>query len=151
MNILIVEDDQNKLVQLRSLITRLKPGASIECRSSYRSGLACLKDGVKFDLVLLDMSMPTYDRSPTESGGRPRPFAGKEILRKLERYGVKVPVVVVTQFSQFGEPPNSISLETLKKQLSSEGYSNYKKTVFYSAGGTTWEQELQQIITSQDQ
>jgi len=146
MKILIVEDDQNKLAQLTLFIKRHHKDAKIESRYSYRSGLARLLESDVFDLVLLDMSMPTYDKSPSESGGRHRPFGGKDILRQLDRHQVSVPVVIVTQFTQFGEGPSAVSLNALKQQLANEGYLNYRRTIFYSAEGTTWEQELAQLI-----
>lgn len=143
MNILIVEDDQNKLAQLTSFISNRQHTASIESRCSYNSALARLLKPPSFDLILLDMSMPTFDKTLAESGGRHRPYGGKDILRKLQRNGVKTPVVVVTQFTHFGEGKTCISLDVLKQQLAEEGFDNYRETIFYSAEGTTWESELE--------
>lgn len=146
MKILIVEDDQNKLSQLTTFISHHHRTASIESRCSYNSALARLLEPPPFDLILLDMSMPTFDKTLAESGGRHRPFGGKDILRKLQRNGVKTPVVVVTQFTHFGEGKTCISLDVLKQQLADEGFENYQETIFYSAEGTTWESELKQWL-----
>ncbi|MBB5034486.1 response regulator [Prosthecobacter vanneervenii] len=147
MKILIVEDDQNKLAQLRSFILQHTPSIFIESCCSYRSALARLLEEEPFDLILLDMSMPTFDKSPSESGGRNRPFGGKDILRKLKHKGVKTPVVVVTQFTHFGEGKSCISLDVLKQQLAEEGFENYQTTIFYNAQGTTWEVELKHWLS----
>ncbi|MES2658026.1 MAG: response regulator [Verrucomicrobiota bacterium] len=148
MKILLVEDDNNKLKQLGDFIAREKPEATIEIRKSYQSGLSAVLDGSS-DLVLLDMSMPTYDQSPTEGGGRKRHFAGREILRKMNRKCVISPVVIITQFTRFGED-GAISLEEVTEELDALGYENYLGTVFYSAEAANWQETLRHILNRFD-
>lgn len=85
MKILIIEDDKNKLKQVTSFLRKIYINTEIIERYSYNSGIRELLTGSRFDLLLLDMSMPTFDITSVESGGRPKPFAGKEILRKLKK------------------------------------------------------------------
>jgi CheY-like chemotaxis protein len=145
MNILIIEDDQNKLKQLHSFIERERNDAQVEVRRSYQSGLAAIIEG-GHDLVILDVSMTTYDQSPTESGGRKRPFAGREILRHMSRRNIETPVVVVTQFPRFGEGDESMSLKELMAQLEQSAFSNYLGTIYYSAEEANWESKMREIL-----
>ena len=145
MNILIADDDQNKLSQLQSFIERLRPNWHIKVAHSYQSTLQALSDDL-FDLLLLDMSMPTYDRTPGENGGRQRPFAGREILHKMGRSAPSTPAVVVTQFTVFGEPPNLVSLSKLRSELEVMYPGNYLGTVYYSAESAGWESALASYI-----
>ena len=39
-----------------------------------------------YDILLLDISMPNYDISSEDSGGDWMPFAGKKILKEIDRY-----------------------------------------------------------------
>jgi DNA-binding response OmpR family regulator len=145
MKIILVEDDQNKLKQLQDFINRSVLHANISVRKSYQSGLSEILNS-SADLVLLDMSMPTYDQTPTEPGGRNRAFAGKEILRKMNKRGKRFPVIIVTQFTRFGDGDQAISLEELKNDLEQLGYENYLGTIYYSAEASNWESELFTVL-----
>ena len=145
MKIVLVEDDQNKLKQLQDFIARSAGGAEIVVRRSYQSGLSEILEN-SADLVILDMSMPTYDQTPTEPGGRKRPFAGREILRKMNKHGKRFPVVIITQFTRFGDGDQAISLEELTADLEGLGYENYLGTVYYSAEAANWEAKLFAIL-----
>jgi len=48
------------------------------------------------DLVLLDMSMPTFDMTDKDKGGRHRGFGGRDILEDIARRGASTKVVIVT-------------------------------------------------------
>lgn len=146
MRILIVEDDQNKLRQLASFIRNKWPGFVIDESRSYQSGLEKILSG-GHDLVLLDMSMPTYDRSPHETGGRPRKFAGKEILRKMQRKALRTPVLIVTQFESFSDGGNLVSLQELRQQLRTGFLDNYIDTVYYNSAHDNWQFELERHIS----
>jgi DNA-binding response OmpR family regulator len=149
MRIIIVEDDQNKLKQLESLIRKHRPSTAIIVCRSYQSGLSTIISDAA-DLILLDMSMPTYDQSPNEAGGRKRPFAGKEILRQMARRRISSPVLVITQFTRFGDGDDAISLEELVRDLESEQYGNYLGTISYSAEVANWEAELLAVLNGEE-
>ncbi|WP_083892170.1 response regulator [Corallococcus coralloides] len=141
MKILIIEDDLNKLQRISELIRERAPDAQVTERKSYQSGL---KEALKEhpDLIVLDMSMPTYDISPTEKGGRTRPYAGREILSELKRKHVSSRVVVVTQFESFGEGVDAMTLSQLKAQLRADHAKNYLTTVYYHPSETGWRDNL---------
>lgn len=144
MKVLIVEDDQNKLKQLVNYIYQDWPDAKVTEKRSYQTGLRELINE-KYDLLLLDMTMPTFEVSFRESGGRPRAFAGKEILSHMEWKKIDVPVIIVTQFESFGEGKNTTSLNELRTQLEGS-YRQYKGTVYYSAASDKWKQQLGLLI-----
>lgn len=145
MKLLIVEDDQNKLQQLVEFISDYISNPSITTRYSYQSGLKEILEN-KYDLIILDMSMPTFDITPNETGGRPRVYAGKEILRQMERKKVVMPVIIVTQFETFGDLSNRVSLCELCKELQELHPSNYVGTVYYNAAHDNWKNDLKKLL-----
>lgn len=145
MKILIIEDDQNKQEQLASFVSAVFGAQEIGRARSYRNGLASVLDG-HWDLVLLDMQLPTYDKSPRESGGRQRPFAGEQILRKMALSAVTTPAIIVTQFEKFGDLGDAISLPQLVQRLERADYPNYKGTVYYHAKISDWKANLKNLI-----
>lgn len=145
MRILIIEDDQNKIKILTEFLASLIPKSQIIVKFSYQSGLKEIIIG-GYNIILLDMSMPTFDITPQEPGGTPRPFAGKEILRQMERRKIEIPVIVVTQFEKFGEGSSTIILSELKNELSKFNKDIYVGTVYYNPGLNNWKEELTTML-----
>ena len=145
MKILIIEDDPNKAGQLMKFLEDKLSSINIKLKKSYKSGLKeLLRDD--YDLILLDMSMPTFDITIEESGGKPLPFAGKEILRQMKRRNVTIPAIIVTQFESFGEAEKKITLDKLKNELSQEFSRIYIGTIYYNPAGSDWQNLLLNLI-----
>jgi CheY-like chemotaxis protein len=146
MNILIVEDDEDKRQQLASFIKSILYSDVVEAKS-YNSGLRALIAN-KFDLILLDMAMPTFDKIPPEKGGREQPFAGRELLQQMSRRGIETKVIVVTQFDIFGRGDDMVTLEQLNTDLKSYFAKTYLGIVHYSVRYTGWQDLLQGFVKS---
>jgi hypothetical protein len=93
------------------------------------------------------MTLPTYDVSASEKGGRIRPFGGREILNELVRRGIRTRAIVVTQFESFGEGRDALSLDQLRDQLATEYGGTYVATVFYHPAELVWKDQLETSIT----
>lgn len=141
MKILIVEDDQNKIKAIENYLKELIMDSKITLKKSYQSGLKEILSN-QYDLIILDMTMPTFDRSPTESGGKVLKYAGMEILRKMIRKKVYTFCIVVTQFDTFG----SKTLKELEKELEEKFKKNYCGTVSYNSISAIWKENLKDKI-----
>jgi CheY-like chemotaxis protein len=145
MKVLVVDDDPNKVKQLRDCVSDLLPRAEVVTCRSYQSGLkAALFE--KPDIIVLDMTMPNYDVGGKESGGRERRYAGQQILRQLKRKMAVTRSVVVTQFEQFGEGEQLVTLEELSRNLAYEFGESFLGTIFYQAGDTHWRDEMKHLL-----
>ncbi len=145
MKALIVEDDENKRIQLESFIRKAFPQSLISIAKSLQSGLRLILRE-RYDCVILDMTMPTYDISVEEDGRRPQAYAGREILRQLDRREIVLPVIVVTQFDRFGEGKESLTLSELDAQLRTQHPNTYVGSVYYNPALEGWKQELSKAI-----
>lgn len=146
MRILLIEDDQNKCEQIARFVGAELPDAELVIRHSFQSGL---KEAILCtpNLVLLDMTMPSYEVGPREPGGRERRYAGREILRQLSRRGIRVQVVVITQYEQFEEDGDTVRLPELVAELKAEYPEIFIDAVFYQAANTTWVGQLRALLT----
>ncbi|MBN8625958.1 MAG: response regulator [Planctomycetes bacterium] len=145
MKILIVEDDDRKRDQVREVALDALPGASIEVARSFSSGRrAILLDGP--DLVLLDMTMPTFDTTESDRGGRQRGFGGRDILEEIVRLGASTKVIIVTQYDVFGEGDDKKTLNELQSELEKAFPRLYVGTVYYHAVYTNWQRELNVLM-----
>lgn len=145
MNLLLVEDDEIKRAQLVSFITETVPNIKIDIAKSYQTGIKAIISH-SYRLIILDMTMPTFDIGIDEYGGRPQAYAGREILQQMDRREIKSPVIVVTQFDRFGEGNNKLALAELNEELLKAHPINYKGAIYYSTTVDSWKNQLRQVI-----
>jgi CheY-like chemotaxis protein len=145
MRILLVEDDEIKRNQIINYLYQSEESIQIETAKSVQSGLKHIVSG-EFDLIILDMTLPTFDISADEDGGRPRAYGGRELLAQMKRRIIETPVLVVTQFDRFGKEPELLTLEELDKQLKGS-FENYIGSVYYSSAFDNWKTILTESIT----
>lgn len=147
MECLLIEDDKYKSLEIEKTLKDVYPSLQITVKDSYSSGV---KESLlsKYDFILLDMSMPTFDISVKEKGGRPRNFAGKEIMIQMHRRRISTPVIVITQFENFGEGVERTTLRHLEEQLNALNPDIFKGIVFYSIIEKNWQIELVTMINA---
>lgn len=145
MKMLIIEDDVNKIKQLREFVENNYKQIDISEAMSYQSGMESVLE-LQHDIILLDMSLPTYDVTKHEKGGRPRSFGGRDILREIKRRKILSKAIIVTQFEDFKDEKESKDLKTLKYQLSREFCENYIGAVFYQPSAIEWQSELKSLL-----
>lgn len=150
MKMLIIEDDEDKLKILEEFINVEFPGYAIDTAKSYNSGLkAVIKGKGLYDFLLLDMSMPNYDITPTEpSGGNPESFAGSELLAQMKLRGIRTPTIVVTMFDAFGDNSSKVSLEQLVDKLASQFRPTFRGSVYYNPAEDGWRASLKNLINN---
>lgn len=145
LHILIVEDDDNKLENISSLIKEVYPKASISIAKSVKTAINLL-DSDNYDLIFADMSLPTYEIKPHEPGGTPRPFGGIEIFDYLEMKGEFVPIIVVTSYPKLTEGKKSLNYKDLEKQLKLDYLDNFIGLVYFDTSITNWEKNVRDIL-----
>lgn len=145
MKLLLIEDDPNKAKNIEDFLNENFLGIEIWISRSYQSGIKSLIEE-KFDLVLLDMQLPTFDIKSGEDGHKFRRMAGFDILREIKRKNKITKVIIVTQFETFGEGDTYLDLNGLKKELKKYFPESYVDTVFYDAKFLSWRDNLKNII-----
>lgn len=148
MKILIVEDDENKRIQLTQFLSSFAPQEEVQVQRSLQSGVRKIRRET-FDLIILDMTLPQYDLSPDEPSDDTHIFGGQDFLAQMERFDVGTPVVVFTQFEVFGKPPNELNLADLDLKLKAEYPNIYKGVVYYHSSINSWKQQLKDKLKEQ--
>jgi CheY-like chemotaxis protein len=143
MKILIIEDN---LLKREKVVKYLQDEhhATITEAASYNSGLTAAYDS-NFDFMVLDMSMPTFDRSEATQGGRFRTLAGKDIATKLKRDGKLAPFIVLTGYKDFSVDSQNLSIEQIHDLLSTLG-EPYKGCVLFNSAEVQWQEKINEII-----
>lgn len=148
MIVLLIEDDERKLSNIESFFGILEDITIVKC-GSVNSAVSLLRSS-KYDLIVTDMSLPTFEIGPREKGGRPQGFGGREVMRQMKRIGIDTPVIVITQYATFDGPNEYMELEDLQNQLQKEHSGNYCGLVYYNSAFDKWKDELYELLSNID-
>ncbi len=150
MYILVVEDEAPKREHLQAFVEDEMPKAECDSARSVRSAVASIRRRTP-DLILLDMSLPTFDVTASESGGRPQGFGGREVLRYMDRFGICAKTIIVTAYEAFfSEDRRELALTDLADALAAEHPSNYAGLVYYNSVFGEWRDRLRRLIKDGD-
>ena len=147
LKIALVDDDENKLKSISSHMLSRGDDIKLFVARSYKSARNLLSDG-GYDLLLLDMSLPTFDKGLGDLGGRWRKFGGRDLLFGLKTQSKNLPTLVVTQFDTFGEGHEILTLSELDNQLKELFSELYLGAVYYSANENNWKRHIDGEIDS---
>lgn len=145
MKVLVIEDNPNKLKQIKSFLNEYYDQPQIEETYSFNGGKAKLYEE-EWNLIILDMSLPTYDITHTEYGGDKKPVAGKNLMKRMLNRKIFTPVIIITQFETFDD--DRISLDSLNQEFNEKFSSIWKGTIFY--GNDDWNIELKKLLDELD-
>ena len=135
----------NKFRRVRDFLRTITSDAIVLEARSYQAAIRLAVEE-RPDAIILDMSMPTYDISVSDKGGRMKAYAGRDILRQMKRRGLQSKVIVLTQFESFGEREDVLTLPQLRDALAAEFSGNYIGTVFYNPSESGWMSALSQAL-----
>lgn len=141
MKVLVIEDNPNKLKQIKDFLNEYYIQPQIEESHSFNGGKNKIYED-NWDLILLDMSLPTYDITHTEYGGDKKPVAGKNLMKRMLNRKIFTPVIIITQFETFDD--DRISLDSLNQEFNEKFSSIWKGTIFY--GNDDWNIELKKLL-----
>jgi CheY-like chemotaxis protein len=145
-NLLFIEDNPHKRSRVVEFLGGLPHRIAITEAHSFSSGCQKFETG-DFNLILADVSLPTFDKTLTDSGGRFRAFAGLEIARKLARNRVASRVAFITQYRSFSEKGTSYSFDELADALRKVSGDRFLGMVFYDGSQSAWKDQLGGIIS----
>lgn len=144
MRILIVEDDAFKASKIVKAVEEHSAVHSLRLAKSVNSGLEEIASELP-ELLLLDMSLTTFDLGPEEGGGRPRNFGGVEIFDELTRQELACPVVVITQLESFIKDGRTMRVTELKQFLKKEYPDTFLTLIYYDVEGR-WKSRLTSML-----
>lgn len=144
--ILIVEDNQKKLEKIKEFLLQEYPLYKFDEKLSYNSASRqIILHHTEYDLILLDMSMQTYDISSNEAGGDAEPLAGKNILKQMYLREIPTRVIVVTMYENFVDGTKIKKLDEELRNLYPENYCGY---IFFTHDNRDWTIDLRNAINN---
>ncbi|WP_157974643.1 hypothetical protein [Lewinella sp. IMCC34183] len=145
MKILLIEDDQKKSHDIVEYLCLTIAEIDVVVKESYQSGIRELI-AHNYDLLLLDMSIPTWDKSINEPGGNFEKFGGIKILKECARRSCLVNTLLITMFSDFGDGDSSINLAAIDTSLKESYPDYYQGVIYYSSRDENWKLNLDKFF-----
>lgn len=141
MKIILIEDDEFKAKQIISFLD--SKGYEVVLRKAFNTGMKTITTE-RFDLALLDMTIPSFEISPEHPSSRTRKYGGKDILSEIERCEIDLPSIIVTQYKVFDD--GEVSLEKIDMELTQEFNQIYCGIVYYNSSTMDWQDILIALI-----
>lgn len=138
---LIVEDDPFKEAALREVLEQLDSRFRFETSVSVQTALLSIR-AKKFDLVLLDMALPSHDRSRGKGSPTSMPSGGLEILLTLNRLKRLDPIIVVTQYPEVDINGSLIPILAVKSAILGIVRVNLLDVIHYDQTEDAWRDAL---------
>jgi len=143
--LLFVEDNKHKRERVVAFLAEVAPQIVLIEAQSFTTGGRAAEQG-QFDFILMDMSLPTRDKTRTESGGTFRTFGGRELARKILRRGIRTKFIFLTQYDAFSDSESSHTLDSLREELRTECGNSFLALVRYDSSKTAWKEEIERLL-----
>ncbi|MCE7565910.1 hypothetical protein LZS85_07295 [Aliivibrio fischeri] len=141
----IIEDDEYKYDSIKDFLLSIDNNIMINTANSVK-GAKKLVTNNNSSIILLDMTLPTFDITKESTGGRPQGFGGIEVLRYMEMIDNITPVIIVTQFQTFEFKDETQDISYLYELLEEENFINFKGIVQFSSSTDNWKNELKSLL-----
>lgn len=141
----VIEDSAIKASQILSFLSDHHKSFRVTVNGSFQSGLRAIEEACP-DLIILDMTLPTFDRIPNAREGRFRPLGGYDLMRKMRLRGISTKVIVLTQLEAFGEGDEEIGFIEITERCHREFPGIFMGSIYFSQGSDEWQLNLNEII-----
>jgi CheY-like chemotaxis protein len=145
MNALLIEDDEFKAADILKVFNEVFPASTMKRAMSVTSSLRAITDE-SFSVVVLDMSLPTFDLSGPGGGGSPQGQGGLEVLRLARRLTNSPAVIIVTQYPDIELDGRDIPLSNAPKILRTRFGVNVLACLHYEFAGDAWRAPLRECL-----
>lgn len=147
MSWLLVEDESPKRDAILAFMGEAFPEIEVMIAKSVRSANEQIIKR-KPTLLLLDMSLPTFEIAPNEPGGRPQGFGGIEVIRLMDKEEIVIPIIVITAYEAFAKKDGQpIGFESLRDKLAQDFPALFSGLVFFDPIAGRWSDELRILIS----
>ena len=143
-SVLIVEDDKFKADDLSREIAS---GFSITVVASVRDAVIKVL-GEAFDVVVLDMALPTFTADAASASGTAQPQGGVEVIRALKSVKTDTPVIIVSQYPDLEIDGKFHSLLGAPKVLSERYSIRVVGAVVYDFQNRAWSDVFRGLLNA---
>lgn len=148
MAVLLVEDDEFKAADITKVIVEFCESTIIRRAMSVTTALRAVSE-TQFSLVVLDMSLPTFELSGPGGGGSPQSQGGLEVLRLAKRLSAaQGAFVLITQYPDIELEGRDVPLAASLRIIKSKFELDVRDCILYEFDTDAWRQPLRSVLSS---
>jgi CheY-like chemotaxis protein len=145
MDVLLVEDDEFKASDVAKVLAETVPDANLQRAMSVTTALKAINRSA-YSLIVLDMSLPTFDLSGPGGGGSPQGQGGLEVLRLARRLGNPSPFVIMTQYPDIEIDRRDVPLSMASRTLRDHFRLDIRACLLYEFDGDAWRAPFRECV-----
>ena len=144
-SILLIEDDLFKQELIEDLLTTNASVAEISVARSVQQAVARLGEQA-YDLVILDMALPSHESKPGGAQPISQLSGGIEILLQLSFEARSDPVIILTQYPEIEFDGSFFPLAKARRAIGSKLHANILDIIHFNAADHAWTSKLLEKI-----
>ncbi|WP_447077711.1 response regulator [Shewanella algae] len=145
MKVLIVEDDDYKQENISKFIKGKFADATVKTATSLSEAIASIDNDI-FDLIFVDMAIPSHKAEPGEGTAISFLTGGIDVLIELNESGRKDKCIVITQYPSIEISGEHYSLEVAPIKLKEFLDCEVLACIYYVEDDIGWIKELDKVI-----
>lgn len=139
--VLFIEDDQFKRDAVMATLEAANNDLDVTQALSVQSALTEIEGGT-FDLILLDMALPSHSVRAGESPAASMLSGGMEIIMELAYLHRAEPLIILTQYPELEVEGELLALPIAQVRLCEMFGASIKGVILYEHQATRWISEL---------
>jgi CheY-like chemotaxis protein len=140
--ILIVEDDSYKRDSVESLLRELlEPPIDVESCTAISTASLALAGGC-FDIVIVDMSIPSHPPAVGEGSPFSFPSGGLDVLFEIDELGHKSKCIVLTQYPEIEMDGVLVPVDAAAEQIQLRFGIRVEACIQYFQESSSWKQQI---------
>lgn len=143
--ILLIEDDGFKEEAVATLLSSLVPAEKIVCERSVQTAVVRIADG-PYQLIILDVALPSHDRTRGVGAPTSMPSGGIEILLELDQLKRRDPILILTQYPEVEIGGELVKLQNVIPRLRQEIDVNMIGLVHFDRTNSEWCKSILSIV-----
>jgi CheY-like chemotaxis protein len=148
-NILLVEDDRFKSSGIIEFIKSVLGQVNITCASSLVEAVDSITENI-YDLVLVDMAIPSHPIVPGEGAPISYLSGGLEVILELNSNGRHDPCVIITQYYEIEVSGQFISIDNAVDEINKHLDCRIYGCIQYTEGENNWKKELKEFLVNEN-
>ena len=146
MNILVIEDEPVKRELIELAIAEMRPDASIRFGVHVQQSVKRLREA-EFDLIVLDMSLPSHESKAGGAQPMSQPTGGVEVLLELSYEARTDRVIIVTQYPDIEFDGQLYPLNKARQALSKRLSVNIFDVIYFKPRDAAWREQLRKALS----
>ena len=141
MHVLLVEDDVHKSDDIERTFFE---NDIVHIARSVKEAVCAVEERA-YDLIVLDMALPTFRKQVKSAGGTTQASGGVEVIRAIRRAQVESVVVIVSQYPDLEIDGKYLSLERSSEFLYKRYGVNVVGAVRYDYDDKGWVERFESL------